>query len=305
MKTHNFNDDIREIEVPEKLKSNIKKIYISKSSFEQDINEVVANFLVNDDGILDVLAMEKMSWIDWKNLKGSCEHAKSMSIKNNGILMEFLSQNILPKIFNINSLILYQEPNFESPENGNDLLFYDENGNVFVFEVKSKLSKEVGHLELKEKIKNAYTSLFCSKELKNKKKISIARKVTTGLNILDSTRQKLFNLLERIDNVQGEIIELCSESEIFLNICIIGNGFECTDEEVQNDIIDALNSSIYCKAKCKYNDLEKNACTIDILSKSIILNIISIEFNTELNIIDLNNCIIKIIDEKGLDVDVI
>ena len=145
MRTHNFNDDLHEIEVPEKLKSNIKKIFVSKTKFEHNINEVVANFLINDGGNLDVLAMNTMSWIDWKNLKRSCERSKSMSIKNNGILMEFLSQNILPKIFNIDSLILYQEPDFESPENGNDLLFFDSNGNGFVFEIKSLKSAPNGY----------------------------------------------------------------------------------------------------------------------------------------------------------------
>ena len=249
--------------------------------------------------------MNTMSWIDWKNLKRSCERSKSMSIKNNGILMEFLSQNILPKIFNIDSLILYQEPDFESPENGNDLLFFDSNGNVFVFEIKSKISKNFDHFELKKKIKNAYISLFCSKEIKNQKKISIARKVASGLAVIDTTRHKIFDLLEKIDDVEGEIINLCSSNEIFLNICVIGNGFNCTDEEIQEDLVDALSTSVYCKKTCKYNDLDKNVCTIGLLSKSIILNIISIEFDTELNIVDLNDCIIKLIDDKELDIDVI
>ncbi len=302
MKFCELKKHINEIVVPKELLSNIKKIFSSKIKINGDVNQILADFLVNGGGILNVLSKKQMSWIDWRHLKKSCESSSGMTIENNGILMEFLCQYILPNIFNIKSLILYQEPSFESPENGNDLLFFDEYGNIFIYEVKSKISNYFGHIVLKEKIKNAYTSLFCSKEIKNNKKISIARNVTDNLEIDNNMKDKLFRLLEAIEDVKGNIVDLCSNEDIFLNICIVSNGFEYTEEELKNDLVHAVQSSVYCKKNCKYIDKINGICKINRLGKSVILNIISVEFNTELNINSLNSNIIKIIDDKGLDV---
>lgn len=302
MNNYDFMKELKELSVPSELMSNIKKIFSSVVKIDGDINKILAEFLVNEEGILNVLSKQQMSWIDWKQLKESCKSSASMTIENNGILMEFLCQYILPSIFNIKSLILYQEPSYESPENGNDLLFFDTNGNIFIYEVKSKISDDFSHIELKSKIKNAYTSLFCSKEIKNHKKISIARNVTTNLEISDQIKDKIFSLLEKVEDVEGNIINLCGDKEIFLNICIISNGFQYTELELKNDLIDSITSSVYCKSNCEYIDKENRICKINRLSKTIVLNIISIEFNTELNINDLNSNIIKIIDDKGLDI---
>lgn len=302
MKNYNFKKELKEISVPNELILNAKKILSSEVKIDGDINQILAEFLVNDDGVLNVLSKEEMSWIDWKQLKESCKSSSNMIIENNGILMEFLCQYILPNIFNIKSLILYQEPSFESPENGNDLLFFDTDGNIFIYEVKSKISDDFSHTTLKAKIKNAYTSLFCSKEMKNHKKISIARKVTNNLEISDEVKDKIFSLLEKVEDVEGNIIDLCEDKEIFLNICIISNGFQYTELELKNDLIDSITSSVYCKSNCEYLDKDNGVCKINRLSKTIVLNIISIEFNTELNINDLNDNIIQIIDDKGLDI---
>ena len=87
-----------------------------------------------------------------------------------------------------------------------------------------------------------------------------------------------------------------------MNICIISNGFQYTELELKNDLIDSITSSVYCKSNCEYIDKENGICKINRLSKTVVLNIISIEFNTELNINDLNSNIIEIIDDKGLDI---
>lgn len=302
MNNYNFKKQLKEISVPIELISNIKKILSSEVKIDGDINRILAEFLVNDGGILNVLSKEEMGWFDWKQLKESCKSSSNMTIENNGILMEFLCQYILPNIFNIKSLILYQEPSFESPENGNDLLFFDSDGNIFIYEVKSKISDDFGHITLKAKIKNAYTSLFCSKEMKNHKKISIARKVTSDLEILDEVKDKIFSLLEKVEDVEGNIIDLCEDEEIFLNICIISNGFQYTELELKKDLIDSIRTSVYCKSNCEYLDKDNRVCRINHLSKTVVLNIINIEFNTELNINNLNDNIIQIIDDKGLDI---
>lgn len=301
MISYNFKNNSKEIIVPEKLLSNIKKIFCTKVKIDDDINERLASFLIDDDGILNVLSKNNMTWSDWKNLKESCKSCSARTIENNGILMEFLCQYILPKIFNIESLILYQEPDYESPESGNDLLFFDSNGNVFIYEVKSKISNEFSHTQLKEKIKHAYTSLFCSKELKNHKKISIARRVTGNLDINDVTKDKIYKLLEKIEDVGGNISDLCDEDDIYMNICIVSNGFQYTEEEILGDLVSCINTSVYCKNSCEYIDKENKICKINRLSKTIILNIISVEFSSELDINKLNSNIIRIIDDRGLD----
>lgn len=299
MENFKFDEKIEEYSVPDILTNNIKKILSTKIIIDTDINYELADYFVNKGGILDVLVKEKMNWIDWKQLKESCKSASSMTIENNGILMEFLSQNYLSYFFNIKSLIYYERVSYESPENGNDLLFFDDNGNVYIFEVKSKISSNFSHTYLKEKIKNAYTSLFCSKEMKNHEKLAIARDSIDGIKLDDSFKDKVFDILERIEDVKGEFIDLCNEENIILNICIIGNGFNYTEEQIKDDLIDLIFKSVYCKSNCPYKYKQK--CIIEKLKKSIILNIVSIEFNSDLNISLLNDNIVKIIDEKGLD----
>jgi len=298
---YRYKEHTREIKVPLELEKNIEKIF-STSVIINNINEELAKFLVDDNGILSALNKEIMTWTDWKYLKESCKSSSRMTFENNGILMEFLCQYILPNIFDINSLLLYQEPSFEDPEGGNDLLFFDSKGNVFIFEVKSKISNNYSHTELKKVIKKGYTSLFCSSEIKNHKKICIARKITEDLYLSKSKKDIIFDSLETIEEVEGNIISLCNNDKIFLNICIIGNGFNYTDEELREDLKDALFSNNYCKRNCKYNDTTNHNCTINRLQKSFILNIISIEFPEELSVTELNNKIIQRIEIGKLDV---
>lgn len=301
MINYNFKNNSQEIIVPKELLSNVKKIFCTKVKIDDDINKKLAEFLINDNGILNVLSKDSMSWIDWKHLKESCKSCSYRAIENNGILMEFLCQYILPNIFEIESLILYKEPSFEDPESGNDLLFFDTNGNVYIYEVKSKISSDFSHIQLKQKIKYAYTSLFCSKELKNHKKIATARNVTDTLDLNNNIKDKIYGLLEKIEDAGGNISDLCNKDDIYMNICIISNGFQYTENEILDDLIDCINTSVYCKGSCEHIDRVNGICKINRLSKTIILNIISIEFNSELNINKLNNNIIKIIDDKGLD----
>lgn len=302
IKDFDYKNNTIELNVPKELKKNIKKILITKVKIFEDINDKIADFLVNEGGILQSLSKEKMTWSDWKNLKESCKDCDNMTLENNGILMEFLCQYILPNIFDINILILYKDVSFESPEPGNDLLFFDMKGNVYIYEVKSKICDDFNHIQLKRKLKSAYTSLFCSKELKNHKKISIARETTTNLSLSNEIKEKLFLSLEKIEDVRNNIITLCEEKDIKLNLCIIGNGFDFTIEQLKDDLIEIINTSIYCKGNCEYNDKKNKKCTVNRLKKSIILNIISIEFDTKLDISTLNNNIVTIIEEKGLDV---
>jgi len=301
MINYNFKNNSQEIIVPKELLSNVKKIFCTKVKIDDDINKKLAEFLINDNGILNVLSKDSMSWIDWKHLKESCKSCSYRAIENNGILMEFLCQYILPNIFEIESLILYKDPSFEDSESGNDLLFFDTNGNVYIYEVKSKISSDFSHIQLKQKIKYAYTSLFCSKELKNHKKIATARNVTDTLDLNNNIKDKIYGLLEKIEDAGGNISDLCNKDDIYMNICIISNGFQYTENEILDDLIDCINTSVYCKGSCEHIDRVNGICKINRLSKTIILNIISIEFNSELDINKLNNNIIKIIDDKGLD----
>ena len=300
MSSLNYKKQITEYAVTNELVDNIKKIISTKFIIETDVNLELANYFVNNGGILDVLSKDSMSWFEWKQLKESCKSATTMTIENNGILMEYLSQNFLTDFLNIYSLIYYEEPSFESPENGNDLIFFNTAGNIFIFEVKSKISSNCTHIYLKKKIKDAYTSLFCSEELKNHKKISLARKLITGIDVQEDIRDKIFDLLQEVEKVNSNIIDLCNNKDIFLNICIVGNGFNYTEEELKEDLIDVIKTSTYCKRGCK--NLVDGKCNINRLDKSIIFNIISIEFSTELDINLLNNNIVKLIEDKGLDI---
>ena len=52
-----------------------------------------------------------------------------------------------------------------------------------------------------------------------------------------------------------------------------------SSEELQKDLIESINTAVYCDSKCANKDCVKNICKLNILNKSIILNIVSVEFD--------------------------
>ena len=302
MQNYDYKKNTREISVPNDLKNKIKNIFVSKISYDANINDIIAEFLIKKRGILLVLGKNIMTWTDWRQLKISCLQANTKTFSNNGILMEFLSHYILPNVFNLHSLLCFEIPSYENPESGNDLIFFDSNCELFIFEVKSKVSNDFSKKELKNKIKNAFTSLFCSKEIKNAKKIKIARdSVEEGLDLTEEEKEKIFYQLDKIESSEGNIIDLVDDEYIKFNICIIGNGFDVDDESLIYELPSLINTTVYCKNDCCYKDKDNHIFMINQLEKMMVLNIINIEFNRELDLVSLNSKIADLINLEGLD----
>lgn len=302
MYKYDYKKNTREIIVPNKLKNKIKNIFVSRISYNENINDIIAEFLIKDRGILLTLGKSLMTWTDWRQLKMSCLEAGNKTFSNNGILMEFLSHYILPNVFNLHSLLSFEIPSYETPESGNDLIFFDSNCELFIFEIKSKVSNDFSKNELKIKIKNAFTSLFCSKEIKNAKKIKIARdSVEEGLDLTEEEKEKIFYQLDKLESSEGKIIDLVDDEYIKFNICIIGNGFDVDDVTLINELPNLINTTIYCKSDCCYRDKDNHICMINQLDKMVVLNIVNIEFNRELDLVLLNSKIVDLINSEGLD----
>ncbi|MCI9280212.1 MAG: hypothetical protein HFJ02_05400 [Bacilli bacterium] len=302
MRNYDYKKNTREISVPNDLKNKIKNIFVSKIYYDANINDIIAEFLIRDRGILLALGKNLMTWTDWRQLKISCLQANTKTFSNNGILMEFLSHYILPNVFNLHSLLCFEIPSYEAPESGNDLIFFDSNCDLFIFEVKSKVSNDFSKNELKNKIKNAFTSLFCSKEIKNAKKIKIARdSVEEGLDLTEEEKEKIFYQLDKIELSEGNIIDLVDDEYIKFNICVIGNGFDVDDESLIYELPSLINTTVYCKSDCCYKDKDNHICMINQLEKMMVLNIVNIEFNRELDLVSLNDKIVNLINLEGLD----
>lgn len=298
----NFKDQ-KSYDVPKNLEEKIQRICITNVYVNEDVNEILSEFLVKERNIKKILFKDDLNWIDWKNLKTSCNNAQDMAFKNNGILMEFLGQIIITQMFNIRSLIKYHTPNFETPEQGTDIIFYNDNLDIFIYEVKSKVSRNNNIEEFCKKIKNALTSLYCAKELRNQKKLALAREEIQESIILNKeNKDKLFNIIQEIDDNNNDFEKLSEKENITLNICVIGNGFDITQDELNNNLYKYIYSTLACKENCANADRIKNKCLIDRLSNIKIINVISLEFAKELELSELNKQIVKRIEEEGLDI---
>lgn len=301
MEKFNIKDKII-YKVPSNISGKIESISVLNLYINKDINEVLAEYLVTERNIKKILLKKELTWIEWRQLKKSCESALTATLKNNGILMEFIGQILIAEIFNIESLIKYNNPNYETPEQGIDIIFYNENLEIFIFEVKSKVSDNNNISEFCGKIKNALTSLYCAKELRNQKKLAIARETINDSVALNKEKKDiLFNLLEQIEDNDEDFEELSKKDNITLNICLIGNGFNITQEEINNNLGKFINSTRECKSNCKNADKDHDKCLINKLGNIKIINMISLEFAKELELEELNKQIIKKIEEEGLD----
>lgn len=288
-------------EVPSNISGKIESIEVLNLYIDKDINEILAEYLVTERNIKKILLKKELTWIEWRQLKKSCESALTAVLKNNGILMEFIGQILIGEIFNIESLIKYHNPNYETPEQGMDIIFYNENLEIFIFEVKSKVSNSNNISEFCGKIKNALTSLYCAKELRNEKKLAIAREtINDSIALNKEKKDTLFNLLEEIEDNDEDFEELSEKDNITLNICLIGNGFNITQEEINNNLEQFIYSTRECKSNCKNADKVSDKCLINKLGNIKIINMISLEFAKELELEELNKQIIKKIEEEGL-----
>ena len=102
-------------------------------------------------------------------------------------------------------------------------------------------------------------------------------------------------------NNRNNFEELSKKDNITLNICLIGNGFNITQNELNQNLYRYINTTLECKNNCTNVDREKNKCLIDRLNNIKIINIISLEFAKELELTELNKQIVKKIEEEGLD----
>lgn len=69
----NFKDR-RIYDVPNHLKEKIQRICITNIYVNEDVNEILSEFLVKERNIRKILFKDELSWIDWKNLKTSCNN---------------------------------------------------------------------------------------------------------------------------------------------------------------------------------------------------------------------------------------
>lgn len=173
---------------------------------------------------------------------------------------------------------------------------------MYNYDYKKNTREIIVPNELKNKIKNAFTSLFCSKEIKNAKKIKIARdSVEEGLDLTEEEKEKIFYQLDKLESSEGKIIDLVDDEYIKFNICIIGNGFDVDDITLINELPNLINTTVYCKSDCCYRDKDNHICMINQLDKMVVLNIVNIEFNRELDLVSLNGKIVDLINSEGLD----
>lgn len=301
MEKFNLRDKII-YNVPSDIEGKIENICVTNLYINEDINEVLGEYLVTKRNIRKILFKDELTWIDWKQLKNSCNNASNAAFKNNGILMEFIGQIIITEMFNIESLIKYHNPNFETPEQGTDIIFYDDNLEVFIYEVKSKVSRNSDINEFCKKIKNALTSLYCARELRNQKKLAIARETIQDSIILNKEKKDaLFNIIEQIDENNNNFEELGKKDNITLNICLIGNGFNINQKDLNENLSQYINSTFACKDGCNNADKIQNKCLVNRLANIKIINMISLEFAKELDLNELNKQIVKKIEEEGLD----
>lgn len=274
----------QEIVVPEELLSKLSKINLYIYNSPIDINEYLSELFMSND-FTEAVFHKSLTQEDWEKIYYGMKTEKGKKhFKNNGILFEYFSNNIISKKFKLKNLVNFKDIDIEDPKKGIDIIFLDDEFKLQFYEVKSRNTKEMeGNTNnLVELIKNAITSLFCT-EMKNVVKLVEAKSA-----LKDNKRcLESFNILKDILYNKTNNIKYIGNNNINFNICVIGERFIIDEEKLKEGIIEVFNTTKYCPPKCKKDNL---FCNKKILDEIRILNIVNVQF--------VGNLSLKIIYEK-------
>ena len=259
-----------------------------------DINDYLTNLFVSEDFCNSVFH-KNLSKEDWQAIYYGIKSEKGIDyFKNNGILFEHFSNKILSEHFSLQNLINFGNIDFEDPDKGSDIIFFDQDFKLQFYEVKSKCTanQKGNQKDFAELVKNAIISIFCSR-LKNVAKLMGAKTAIKGKDELFGSYKLLCDMLNNSSNM----INYVDNGDIDFNICIIGEKIDIDDDLLKQEIIEVFNTNKYCPGNCKYNN---EVCIKGILDKIIILNIVNIQFLGELSLNVIYEKIIKKIELMGV-----
>lgn len=240
----------------------LKNVHCISITSKSNVNEFYADFLLEQNKIFSYLQEQDLSEakLYLKDiLKQKIEYMKkSPTLKNDGVMMPFLSFESIKKMYNIELLYLFSDSDLEKPKFGLDSVFVGENL-LFLVEYKSR-SNIIKEQEFAKALEEAVISIF-GKDSYDLSTLKFCRKNLK--TILINEPERILELLEYYQLNRSNPDKLIEKEGLSFNICIISPIDELDINTLEAHILEKYFNCKKCgeckKYKCaRYKDIKIN-----------------------------------------------
>ena len=275
---------IEDIKFEDKRLKNVKLIQMID---KRDINLLYAEYLLSNDNFFQYL-QDKTNISNSKKylvrvLQQKIKKMHNSKLKNDGVIMPFLSFQFIKKFYDVEILYLYSKADLEKSKFGADAIFVKEN-TLFIVEYKSSKNKKNEENIFKIFVK-AVHSLYGTDGF-NLSTLDYCRDNLETIQLKNP--KKIIDLIDYYEENDRNLSALVSKEGLSFNVCIITPIGECSKEKLKQYIIDKY-LTCNCNEECK-----KFEC---IQYKEIKLNeIIHIQLYKDFNLEQLYNNMINLLE---------
>ena len=240
----------------------LKNVRCVSLTDDNNVNEFYADFLLNHNKIFSYLQEKDLSeakayLIDI--LKQKIEYMKKTStLKNDGVIMPFLSFESIKKLYDVELLYLFSDSDLEKSKFGLDSVFVGENL-IFLVEYKSR-SKSCDEKSVETALEEAAISIFG----KNSYDLSTLKYCRKNLDTITIKHpENIIELLNYYKRNRNNADNLTAKEGLSFNVCIITPINEFDINVLEKHILEKYlncNSCSKCKKyKCaRYNNIKIN-----------------------------------------------
>lgn len=282
------------------LESRVEEISFRTINVIGNPHEPIASFILNEylPSQMEVITID-----DYENIYNSCEDNMAEPFKNNGIIYEWIVDNILADKYDLTSLLVIEDLNLQTPEQGIDMIYIDKDyKNIFLFEAKSSESRMTIDSYVKL-INNGLNSLFCRPFMRSNAKISRSKKALRGKDISPDSKRKALDVMSDLVRNRRNLLNLLDNESININVVTLNTvveGFQ--DEEMnikfQEEFVKVFTSTYKCKSDCSLKGRDPDHCK-EVLERQKVINLFTIQFTVPISIQDIYSNIRRLIENGG------
>lgn len=288
----------KRIEVKEYNKEYLNEIIIYDVHIHEDINYFFANYILFDylpNKINDI------SFIDYKKIYHlSKELYETSHFFNNGVIYEWLVEEVISKNDKLIPLIKVESDDLERPDYGPDIIFLNKNDlSIHFFEVKSseRSNTITSHANLFYK---SLESLYLKKHSRKSLKLIDAKEQLSLQTINERDKKEIKLILEYLLNTDSKMFDVRKNKSIYINSSTFTKKANYLNE---SNFADEFNEKIEYFMEKFLNEYKKinNIETISLDNITIIHRFINIIVDTEVLVKTIYSNMMDIIKDEGLD----
>lgn len=249
-----------------------------------DVNEFYADFLIKNNRIFNYLQEKDISeskkYLRDVLLQKITLMDRQTKIKNDGVMMPFLSFELIQQHYNVDVLYLFSDEDVEKSKFGLDSVFVGKDV-LFIVEYKSRQNK-CNENDISKAINEAVISLF-GKDSYDLATLKYCRKNLNTLTL--DNPQKIEDLIDYYQKNNYNPEKLIDKEGLSMNICIVSPVNEFNPKTLETYILQKYFQCDACP-KCKEFRCPK-------YEKIKINDVIHIQLSKEFNLKEFYKCLIS------------